>query len=79
MQKDAPRTHFPPEQSPEQHPPAPPSVAVQGFPAVRQVVLSGWHLPPVQVPLQQVEESLQACLSAVQLVALLQTPRVVSH
>ena len=59
MQNDAPRTHFPPEQRPEQHPPAPPSVAVHGFPAVRQVVLSGWHLPPVQVPLQQAEESVQ--------------------
>ena len=79
MQNDAPSTHLPPEQSPEQQPPAPPSVAVQGLPAVRQVVLSGWHLLPVQLPLQQADESVQAWLSAVQLVALLQTPRVVSH
>ena len=79
MQNDAPSAHLPPEQSPEQHPPAPPSVAEQGLPAVEQVVLSGWQLPPVQVPLQQVDEPLQAWLSAVQLVALLQTPRAVSH
>jgi hypothetical protein len=79
MQNDAPRTHLPPEQRPEQHPPAPPSVAVQGLPAVRQVVLSGWHLPPVQVPLQQVDELAQVWLSAVQLAALLQTPCAVSH
>ena len=79
MQNDAPSTHLPPEQSPEQHPPAPPSVAEHGLPAVEQVVLSGWQVPPVQVPLQQVDEPLQAWLSAVQLVALLQTPRAVSH
>jgi hypothetical protein len=79
MQNEAPSRHLPPEQSPEQHPPAPPSVAEQGFPAVRQAVLSGWHVPPVQVPLQQADEALQAWLSAVQLVALLQTPRPVSH
>ena len=57
MQNDAPSTHLPPAQSPEQQPPAPPSVALQGLPAVRQLVLSGWHLPPVQVPLQQVAAS----------------------
>jgi hypothetical protein len=79
MQKEAPSTHLPPEQSPEQHPPAPPSVAEQGLPAVEQVVLSGWQVPPVQVPLQQVDELPQAWLSAVQLAALLQTPRAVSH
>jgi hypothetical protein len=59
MQNEAPSTHLPPAQSPEQHPPAPPSVTVQGLPAVRQVVLSGWHLPAVQVPLQQADESVQ--------------------
>jgi hypothetical protein len=59
MQNEAPSTHLPPEQRPEQQPPAPPSVVEQGFPAVRQVVLSGWHLPPVQVPLQQADESVQ--------------------
>jgi hypothetical protein len=37
-------------------------------------VLSGWHLPPVQFPPQQVEEVVQVPLSAVQLVALAQTP-----
>jgi hypothetical protein len=79
MQNDAPSMHLPPEQSPEQHPPAPPSEVEQGLPAVRQVVLSGWQVPPVQVPLQQADEVLQAWLSAVQLVALLQTPRPVSH
>jgi len=44
MQNDDPSTHLPPEHRPEQQPPArPPSpvVAVQGLPAVRQVVLSG--------------------------------------
>jgi hypothetical protein len=79
MQNEEPSTHLPPEQSPEQHPPEPPSAAAQGLPAVRQVVLSGWHFPPVQAPLQQADASVQASLSAVQLVALLQTPRVVSH
>jgi len=59
MQNEAPSTHLPPEQSPEQHPPAPLSGAVHGLPAVRQAVLSGWHLPPVQVPLQQADESVQ--------------------
>jgi hypothetical protein len=79
MQNEAPRTHLPPVQSPEQHPPPAPLVVSQGLPAVEQVVLSGWHVPPVQVPLQQVDEELQVWLSAVQLVALLQTPRAVSH
>jgi hypothetical protein len=60
-----------PEQQPEE--------AVQGLPAVRQVVLSGLHVPPLQLPLQQEADVVQVALSAVQLVALLQTPRVVSH
>jgi hypothetical protein len=60
MQNEAPSTHLPPEQSPEQHPPEPPSAAEQGLPAVRQVVLRGWQVPPVQVPLQQADESVQA-------------------
>jgi len=78
MQNDEPSTHLPPSQSPEQQPPAPPEVvAVQGLPAVRQAVLSGWHLPPVQVPLQHAAEELHAALSAVQLVALAQTPLAV--
>ena len=79
MQNEAPSAHLPPEQSPEQHPPAPPSDWEQGLPAVRQVVLRGVQVPPVQVPLQQADEALQAWLSAVQLVALLQTLLVVSH
>jgi hypothetical protein len=79
MQKDAPSTHLPPEQSPEQHPPPAALLVSQGLPAVKQVVLSGWHLPPVQVPLQQADDALQVWLSAVQLEALVQTPRAVSH
>jgi hypothetical protein len=42
-------------------------------------VLSGWHFPPVQVPLQQPAELVQVAPSATQLVALAQTPRAVSH
>jgi hypothetical protein len=82
MQNDAPSAHLPPEQSPEQQPPAiPPSpaVTVQGLPAVRQVVLSGTHVPPVQVPLQQLAEVVQAALSATQLAALVHLPLAVSH
>jgi hypothetical protein len=80
MQNEDPSAHVPFLQRPEQQPPAPPSAAeVQGLPEVRQVVLRGWHLPPVQVPLQQADELVQVALSAVQLVALAQTPRVVSH
>jgi hypothetical protein len=79
MQNDEPSAHLPALQRPEQQPPAPPAVAVQGLPAVRQVVLSGLHLPPLQVPLQHWAEVLQVALSAVQLAALAQTPRDVSH
>ena len=79
MQKDDPRAHVPFLQRPEQQPPAPPAGAVQGFPAVRQVVLSGWHFPPVQLPLQQVDELLQVTPSATQAVALAQTWRAPSH
>ena len=75
MQNEEPSAQVPFLQRPEQQPPAPPSVAlVHGLPAVRQVVLSGWHLLFVHVPLQQVAELVQAALSAVQLVALEQTP-----
>src|SRR6185503_14675308 len=75
MQNEEPSAQVPPLQRPEQQPPAPPSVAVvQGLPAVRQVVLSGWHFPLAQVPLQQAAELVQVALSAVQLVALAQTP-----
>ena len=82
MQNEEPSAHLPPVQRPEQQPPArPPSpaVVVQGLPAVRQAVFSGWHLPLVQVPLQHSAEVLQVALSAVQLAAAAQTPRVVSH
>lgn len=79
MQNEDPSTHLPFEQRPEQHPPAGPLVVEQGFPAVRQVVLSGWHVPPLQVPLQQADDCVQAALSAMQAAALLQTPRVASH
>jgi hypothetical protein len=79
MQNDEPSAHVPFLQRPEQQPPAPPLVAVQGLPAVRQVVLRGWHLLPVQVPLQHDAEVVQVALSAVQLVALAQTRRAVSH
>ena len=79
MQNDEPSAHVPFLQRPEQQPPAPPSGPAQGLPAVRQVVLSAWHFPPVQVPLQQVDELVQVAPSAVQLVALAQTPRVLSH
>jgi hypothetical protein len=77
MQNDELSEHVPFLQSPEQQPPAP--APLQGLPAVRQVVLSGTHLLPVQLPLQQEAELVQAALSAVQLVAVLQIPRVVSH
>ena len=79
MQNDDPSAHVPFLHRPEQQPPAPLPVAVQGLPAVRQVVLSGLHVPPVQVPLQQPDELVQGALSAVQPVALAQTPRAVSH
>ena len=80
MQNDEPSTHLPPEHSPEQHPPpAPPSAAEQGFPAVLQVVFSGWQTPPLQVPLQQSSDEVQAALSAVQLPELAHTAWVVSQ
>ena len=44
-----------------------------GVPAVRQVVLSAWHFPPVQVPLQQPDELVQVAPSATQVVAVAQT------
>jgi hypothetical protein len=75
MQNEAPSTHVPPVQRPEQQP----ALVVQGLPAVEQVVLSGAQVPPVQVPLQQAAEPVQAALSAVQVAALAQTPRVASH
>jgi len=81
MQNDAPSTHFPPEQRPEQQLAALPSgaLAVHGFPAVAQVVFSGWQCPPLQLPLQHCAESLQLALSAVQLAAVEHLPAAVSH
>jgi hypothetical protein len=80
MQNEAPSTHLPPEQSPEQQPPAtPPSPVVQGLPAVLQLVLSGWQVPPLQLPLQQADEEAQTWLSAMQLATFAQTPLVVSQ
>jgi hypothetical protein len=75
MQNDAPSTHLPPEQSPEQQPPvASVLVGVQGLPAVLQVVFSGWQTLLLQFPLQHADEEAQAWLSATQLTALEQTP-----
>jgi len=79
MQKEEPSEHVPFLQRPEQQPPAPPSAAEQGLPAVRQAVLSGWHFEPLQLPLQQLAELVQVALSATQVVALAQTWSVPSH
>jgi len=79
MQNDELSEHVPFLQRPEQQAPAPVAPAVQGLPDVRQVELSGWHLPLAQVPLQQEAELVQVALSAVQLVAVLQTRWAVSH
>jgi hypothetical protein len=43
------------------------------------VLLSGTHLPPVQVPLQQLADVVQAALSATQLEALAHLPVAASH
>ena len=50
MQNDAPSAQLPFLQSFEQHWP----LSVQPLPAVLQAVVSGWQIPPVQLPLQQV-------------------------
>jgi hypothetical protein len=72
MHQEAPSTHLPPLQRPEQQLPAPPSPAPQGLPAVAQALLSGLQVPFAQVPLQQPAEAVQAWLSAMQLVAVAQ-------
>ena len=77
MHQKAPSAHVPFVHRPEQQVPAP--AVPHGLPAVRQALLRGLQVPPVQVPLQQVDEPLQVWLSAVQLVAVLQTPRELSH
>src|SRR4051812_27789606 len=79
MQNEDPSAHVPFLHRPEQQPPAPPAGAVQGFPAVRQVVLSAWHFPPVQVPLQQLDEPVQVAPSATQVAALAQRWLALSH
>jgi hypothetical protein len=86
IQKDAPSAHLPFEHRPEQHSVgAAPSAAVpmpllvQGLPAVRQAAFSGWQCAPLQLPLQHSAEVAQVWLSAVQLAAVAQTWRAVSH
>jgi hypothetical protein len=84
MQNDDASTHLPFVHSPEQQvvgaaPSADVELAVQGFPAVRQVALSGWQCPPVQLWLQHSDAVVHAWLSATQLVALAQRWLVVSH
>jgi hypothetical protein len=49
------------------------------LPAVKHVLLRGTHLLPVQVPLQQLADVVQAALSATQLVAVEHLPVAVSH
>jgi len=78
IQNEEPSAQVPFEQSPEQQPPAPPSVALQGLPAVLHVALSAWQVPPLQLPPQHWLELVQLAPSATQ-APLAQTPRVVSH
>jgi hypothetical protein len=81
MQKEDPSAQVPFEQRPEQQPPAePPSVDVteQGLPAVLQLALSAWQVPPLQLPPQHWPELVQLAPSATQ-APLPQTPREVSH
>jgi hypothetical protein len=79
MHHEEPSTHLPPLQRPEQQLPAPASPAPHGFPAVAHAVLSGWHVPLAQFPLQQEPEDEQFWLSATQLEAVEQVFFVVSH
>ena len=75
MQNEAPSTQAPPVHRPEQQSPAAP----QGLPAVLQVAFSAAHVPPLQLPLQHAADDEQLAPSAVQAVAVEQTPRLVSH
>ena len=52
MHQDAPIAHLPFVQRPEQHVVVAPASAPHGLPAVAQLVFSGLHVPPVQMPLQ---------------------------
>ena len=62
MQYEADNEHVPLSHKWEQHSVLP----AQGLPAVLHAVLSGWHKPAAQVPLQQVADDVQAALSATQ-------------
>ena len=62
VQNDEPRSHLPFLHSFEQHSP----LVVHAFPEVRQVPLSGWHVPFVHLPPQQAPSLVQAPLSATQ-------------
>jgi hypothetical protein len=79
IQNDAPSTQLPFEQRPEQQavvaaPSAAADVpATQGFPAVRQAVLSAWQCPPEQLWLQHSVGVVHGWLSATQPVAVEQT------
>jgi hypothetical protein len=64
-QNDEPSWQRPPVQRLEQHSES----AAQVFPAVWQVVVSGAHVPAVQVPLQQLAPEVQAWLSEMHAVA----------
>ena len=57
MHKEAPSAHLPLVQRPEQQVLAP--AVPHGLPAVRQALLRGLQVPPVQVPLQQEAELVQ--------------------
>jgi hypothetical protein len=65
VQNDEPRSHLPLLQSFEQQSP----LLVHAFPEVRQVPLSGWHMPFVHLPPQQAPSLVQAPLSATQVLA----------
>jgi len=66
MQNEAPSLQVPASHKLEQHC----VLSVQGFPAVWQAVLSGWHKLALQFPPQQEAESTQARLSAMHALAL---------
>jgi hypothetical protein len=62
VQYEADNVHVPLSHKWEQHSVLP----AQGLPAVLHPVLSGWHKPAAQVPLQQVADEVQAAWSATQ-------------
>jgi hypothetical protein len=79
MHHEEPSTHLPLVHRPEQQLLPPSAPTPQGFPAVAQAVLSGWHVPLAQSPLQQDPELVQFWLSAMQLDAVAQVFVVVLH